>query len=99
MYVNPAFERLTGSSRSDVLGLPDAARIFAGSVSEGKRPLLDEIELRIATGCDWSGEAPTSRPDGSTYQAWGFVSAIRDADGSVTSHIAVIRDVTREREA
>ena len=59
---------------------------------------LDEIGDRVSGGNAWSGSLSSRRGDGSRLHLELTVSPVRDDDGAVTHSIALIRDVTKERE-
>jgi PAS domain S-box-containing protein len=93
-YVNPAFERVTGYTRDEVIG---------------KNPRLLQSGLQtpsfyvamwavLTSGSPWVGDLVNRRKDGSLFTEEAVVSPIRDPSGAITGYVAVQRDVTRERE-
>ncbi len=94
LYVNQAFERITGCSRTQTLG-QDWAQ-WHGTPHEPS--IHDIIFEQLKTGTAWQGRITNSRPDGTTYEAEMTVSPIRDAAGNATDFVSVIRDVTRESQ-
>jgi PAS domain S-box-containing protein len=89
-YVNAAWERLTGKSRSEALG---GRVLHVTKPIPGSRP-MEEIIPQIVSGRPWSGRLPK--------YGGGFLDAtinpVRDADGRVVQFVSVMRDVSREVE-
>lgn len=91
-YVNPAFERVTGYSREEILGQNPWI------LNSGR---LDEVLYRnlwntIKRGGTWEGRLANRRKDGTLYTADVTISPIRDALGRIVSYVAAGRDVTEE---
>jgi PAS domain S-box-containing protein len=89
-HVNPAFETVTGYTPKEVLG--QNPRIL----KSGKQ---DEVFYRnmwatILSGKTWKGRMVNKRKDGSLYTEEASISPVRDTKGSITSFVAVKRDIT-----
>ena len=93
-YANPAFERVTGYSRGEVVGktfkLVDSGRQSA----EFYRRLWDTIN----GGKVWEGHFVNKRKDGALYQEDARIAPVRDDAGDITNFVRVARDVTHELE-
>lgn len=89
-YCNPAFERSTGYSRSEVIGRNP--RIL----KSGKQDAQFYLELwsRIAGGEAWTGHFTNRKKDGTLYHAEGTISPIHDAWGHRTGYVSATRNVT-----
>ncbi len=94
-YVDPAFERITGYSRDDVLG--SNPRILQ-SGAHGPEFYAGMWEA-LTGGRSFTAPFTNRRKDGTLYQEESVISPILDESGSITSYVAVKRDVTRELEA
>lgn len=91
-YVNPAFERITGFARDEVLGRNP--RILKSGV---QGPAFYRMMWDTLTrGEIWQSRFTNRRKDGSLYQQESVISPVRDAEGHVAHFVAVARDVTRE---
>ncbi len=96
VYVNPAFERLTGYPRREAIGrncrfLLDPSR---------EQPELPALRAALAEGRPCTVVLANRRRDGSGFLNEVSIVPIRDAKGTVVQHIGTLTDVTeRERDA
>ncbi|MFZ5788618.1 MAG: PAS domain S-box protein [Acidobacteriota bacterium] len=91
-YVNPAFERVTGYPRAEVIG--SNPRILKSGVQDESfyRAMWDTLRR----GETWQGRFVNRRKDGSLYDEEASIAPVRDAGGSVVNYVATKRDVTEE---
>ena len=93
-YVNPAFEEITGYSRSEALGnrsgLLDAEKISSAHA--------DSLPETVLSGEVWEGEIIDHRKNGERYVAYQTVAPIVD-DGELDALVAVQTDITERTEA
>ncbi len=94
-YVNPAFERVTGYSRDEVLGRNP--RILQSG--EQGRSFYEAMWQTLTGGTPWAGDFVNRRKDGSLIVEEAVISPVRDGSGQLTGYVGVKRDVTRERNA
>ena len=93
IYVNSAFERLTGYGAAEALGRN--SRFLQGtgtdpsSVAEIRQALKEERGLRI--------ELLNYRKDGSSFWNELTISPLRDAKGLVTHYVGIINDRTERK--
>ncbi len=92
-YVNPAFERVSGFSREEVLG--QNPRILKSGVHGPS--FYAAMWSALTSGQSFTADVTNRRKDGSLFQEEAVISPIRDEAGAITSYVAVKRDVTRER--
>lgn len=92
-YVNPAFERISGYRRQDVLG-KNPRILKSGQQSES---FYQAMWSALAAGQPWVADFTNRREDGSLFEEEATISPIRDKDGEITGYVAVKRDVTSER--
>lgn len=93
VYVNPAFERVTGYTRAEALG--QNPRLLKSGVQSPT--FYDAMWAAISNGLPWVADMANRRKDGTLYQEEAVITPIRDPDGAITGYVAVKRDVTRER--
>ena len=91
-YVNPAFEKVTGYAKEEVLGRNPYILAADG---ENIRVYLG-IEQKIRSGCPWKGRLKNRRKDGVHLEQDIVISPIRNPAGKVVNHVVVARDITRE---
>jgi PAS domain S-box-containing protein len=92
-YVNPAFERVTGYRREEVVGKnPGLLESGFQTVS-----FYEAIWSSLASGKPWAGDLVSRHKDGSLFTEAATISPVRDSSGSTTGCVVVKRDLTRER--
>ncbi|HMN01753.1 putative bifunctional diguanylate cyclase/phosphodiesterase [Geobacter anodireducens] len=93
IYVNPAFERMTGYAGHEVLG--KNPRFLRGNDR-------DQVELRkLAMALEERREGyfvlRNYRKDGSQFMNELYVAPVRDRDGAVTNYIGIMNDISDQR--
>ncbi|ADI83323.1 putative bifunctional diguanylate cyclase/phosphodiesterase [Geobacter sulfurreducens] len=93
IYVNPAFERMTGYAGHEVLG--KNPRFLRGDDR-------DQVELRkLAMALEERREGyfvlRNYRKDGSQFMNELYVAPVRDRDGAVTNYIGIMNDISDQR--
>jgi PAS domain S-box-containing protein len=94
VYVNPAFERVSGYSSDEVVGRNP--RILQSGIQPPA--VYEDMWSTLAAGRTWTGELVNRRKDGSLYTEEVSITPVVDAGGTVTSYVAVKHDVTHLRE-
>lgn len=92
IYVNPAFEQMTGYTADEVLGKTTAI------VKSGKhdRDFYNKLWNTIESGKIWRGRFTNRKKDGTLFEEDAVISSVRDNSGKIDNYIAVKRDVTLE---
>ncbi|GGM60633.1 PAS domain S-box-containing protein [Halarchaeum rubridurum] len=90
VYVNDAFERITGYAREDVLGRN--CRFLQGPETDAAR--VDEMRRAVAAGEPTVVELRNYRADGEPFWNEVKIAPIRDDDGDVRYFVGFQRDVT-----
>ncbi|MDH3237314.1 MAG: PAS domain S-box protein, partial [Deltaproteobacteria bacterium] len=88
-YVNPAFERVTGYHRDEVIG--ENPRILKSGRQDPS--FYEELWETLIRGDVWSGVFQNLRKDGTLYEEEAVISPVRDGSGEVINYVAVKRDV------
>jgi two-component system, cell cycle sensor histidine kinase and response regulator CckA len=94
LYVNPAFERMTGYAREETVGR-NASLLKSGRHDDA---FYRDMWKTLSEGRVWSGQFANRRKDASVFLTDSTISPIRDAAGTVVNYVSVSRDVTREVE-
>ena len=89
-YVNPAFERISGYSREEVIG--KNPRILSSGKQD--KAFYKEILDTLARGQIWAGRLINKKKDGNLYECDTTISPIRDESGTIINYVYVGRDVT-----
>ncbi len=92
LFVNPAFERVTGYRRDEALGRNP--RIL----KSGRQPreFYEDLWRTILSGKPWSGRFENRRKDGSLFIEECTISPVFNQDSEIEYFVAVKRDITRE---
>ena len=95
LYVNEAFQRITGYARDEVLGRNP--RILNGGLTP--RATYEQMWATLLAGEVWRGEFHNVRKDGSAYLELATIAPIKDAGGTVTHYVAVKEDITQRKQS
>lgn len=93
LYANPAFERLTGRSMSEIVGI--SPRFMQGR--ETRRPVLDTFAQTLSAGERFHGFLTNYRGDGTKYLVEIDCRPLRTAEGRVEHFVSFEREVARRR--
>jgi len=93
-YVNPGYEKLSGFSKTELIG-KSVAEVF--TQTDYTEPRQEIIQSMLA-GEKWEGEMQTFKKDGSTYWATTVSSPFRDDDGKLEGYIIIQQDVTDRKK-
>jgi PAS domain S-box-containing protein len=92
-YVNPAFERITGYDRVEVIG--QTPRILKSGRHDAA--FYKNMWETLRRGEIWRGTFLDKRKDGTLFEEDAVISPVRDPSGQVVNYVAVKRDVTDVR--
>ncbi len=94
LYVNPAFERISGFAREEVIGKKPG--IFKSG--EHDAAFYDDLWQTISNGSIWRGRFINRRKDGTFYTEDAVISPVSDASGRINNYVAVKRDITESQK-
>jgi PAS domain S-box-containing protein len=92
LYANPAFEKTSGYSIEEALGM-NPSILKSGKQDE---EFYRQLWTSILRGEVWSGHFFNKRKDGTLYEEEAMISPVRNEAGEIINFVAVKRDVTRE---
>jgi PAS domain S-box-containing protein len=90
VYVNKAFEQMTGYTRAEVLGRN--CRFLQGD--DRSQPSLDDVRAALRTQRDFVAVVRNYRKDGSLFWNEMRVSPLYDASGEVSHYLGILAEVT-----
>lgn len=94
VYVNPAFERMTGYGADEAIGKTYGLLIGPGTDGEA----IARLRLAIARREECRLVLRTYRRDGSTFWSELSLSPIRSEQGQVTHLVGIQNDITQRRQ-
>ena len=95
VYVNPAFERMTGYSADEVIGYN--CRFLQGE--DRDQPDLEEIRTAIAETRECRAMLKNYRKDGTSFWNELHIAPVYGLDGRLASYVGIQNDVTKRKEA
>jgi PAS domain S-box-containing protein len=93
VYINPAFERMTGYTAAEVVGRNP--RFLQGPASD--RRVLDRLRTDLEAGRSFQGETVNYRKDGTPFTMAWRIAAVRDPSGRATHYVAAQDDLSALR--
>ncbi len=91
-YANPAFERMLGYDKGEMVGW------HAGLLKSGKhdRIFYQNIRETLISGKVWSGKGINKKKDGTFVDVDITMSPVRERSGNIINYVCIHRDITRE---
>ncbi len=93
VYVNAAFERMTGYSRDEIIGRN--CRFLQGE--DRDQAGLERLRTSIQKGEATRVELVNYRKDGAAYWVNLYVTPVNDAAGNITHHVGVVEDISERK--
>jgi two-component system, sensor histidine kinase and response regulator len=94
-WANPAFTRLTGYARDEIIG-QHTRMLKSGKQDPSFYKVLWET---ISAGSVWNGELINRRRDGSTYIEEMTITPVRGASGAIEHFVSIKQDITARKNA
>lgn len=93
IYVNPAFEKVTGYNKEELIGKNPSI------ISSRKYPreFWSKVWGAISAGKVWTGEIENRRKDGQAVYTQLLISPIIDGDARVIGYLGAHRDITEQK--
>jgi len=95
LRVNEAFTRVTGYTAEEAIGQTPSL------LKSGRHDALfyQDMGNALQRQGHWKGEIWNRRKNGEIYPEWLSISAVRDAQGSISHYVASFLDITQRKEA
>jgi two-component system, cell cycle sensor histidine kinase and response regulator CckA len=91
-YVNPAYEKITGRLRDEVVGsTPEFLQI-----KNKESKLANDIWRKLTIGKTWSGTIESRKKDGNPFSEEITISPVFNNAGTLINFVAVKRDITKQ---
>ncbi|PIE56841.1 MAG: hypothetical protein CSA34_02455 [Desulfobulbus propionicus] len=94
VYVNPAFEEITGYDFSEVIG--KNPNILNSGHSRALR--FNHLWKEISSGRVWRGNFTNRKKDGTLFEEEATITPVRGHDGRLRHFVAVKRDITQQKQ-
>ena len=92
LYVNPAFERITGYISSEIVGQNPRILKSGRHNAAFYQQMWDTLSHRKV----WAGHVINKKKNGTLYEEETSISPVFDSNGAIVNYVAVKRDVTQE---
>ena len=94
LYVNPAFEKMTGYTQEEIIG--KTPRILQGEKTN--RAALEELKAKLSRGDFFEGTTVNYKKDGSEYYVEWSISPVKDKEGNPLYFVSIQKDITEKIE-
>lgn len=94
LYINPAFEKISGYKLSEALG--KTSRILKSGKHDDK--FYKNLWNTISAGKSWTGTFINKQKTGGFYYINAIIFPIKDGSGNIINYAAVQRDITSEKK-
>ena len=91
--INPAFSRMTGYSREEVIG--QHARLLRSGRHD--QLFYEKLWHTISTAGNWQGEIWNRRKNGDIYPALLSIAAVHDEKGKISNYTGMIFDLSQHK--
>ncbi len=95
IYVNPAFEKITGYAWDDAVGRNCSSFIYGTTDTPSG---LESIRTAFEQGREGQALVYSYRKDGTPYWNELIITPVRDNDGTLTHFIGIMKDVTQRKQ-
>lgn len=92
--LNPAYEKITGYNRSELIG--EKTRM----IGSGQTPpaVFAEMWRQLNTRGKWVGEVVNRRKDGGLWHSYLSITRVLDEQGDVLAYVGIARDISHRKE-
>lgn len=93
LFVNPAFELVTGYSMSEVVG--KNPRVLKSGLHE--QDFYENMWSSLKVLGEWKGEVWNRKKNGEIYPEWMSISSIKDEKGENVNYIGIFSDISHQK--
>lgn len=93
LFVNPAFELVTGYSMSEVVG--KNPRVLKSGLHE--QDFYKNMWSSLKEHGEWKGEVWNRKKNGEIYPEWMSISSIKDGKGESLNYIGIFSDISHQK--
>lgn len=90
--VNKAFYRITGKSKTEMVGCPFKFEGYPESFTQG-------VKKHLITQGSWHGEVESRRSNGESYFSDLNIDVIRDENGNISHFVGAFSDITTRKQS
>ena len=90
LYVNPAFEKMTGYKKEEIIG--QTPRLLQGEKTN--RAALEELKAKLSRGEFFEGTTVNYKKDGTEYYVEWNISPVKNAQGEILFFVSIQKDIT-----
>jgi PAS domain S-box-containing protein len=94
-YVNPAFEQTTGYRSEEVIG--KTPRVLKSGIHD--ESLYENLWSTVLAGETYRGTLVNRKKSGELYHAENTITPVKDANGTTTHLVAVVKDITERKKS
>jgi PAS domain S-box-containing protein len=94
LYVNPAFERITGYPGGEIVG--QTPRILQSGKQD--HDFYEQMWKTLKGGEIWHGRMINKRKDGSLYEEDSTIAPVKGPSGAIINYVEIQRDVTQQSQ-
>ena len=92
-HVNPAYTRIMGYAREEVIGKNPG---FSKSGRHDKK-FYQAMWAKIHTEGTWEGELWDRRKDGAVFPKWLSINTIKDYQGKIAHHVGIFMNISHQK--
>lgn len=93
-YVNPALEKLSGYSETELIGMTPSTL----KSTNNELDVIEPMTQILNEGNEWIGEFVNQRKDGSDYWVRSIISPVKNDRGEITNFIAIEDDISDNKK-
>jgi PAS domain S-box-containing protein len=91
IYANPAFEKMTGWSREEIIG--KTPRILQGPKTNFD--IFNDLKSCLRNGKSWQGRTINYRKNGTQFHMEWSITPVKNKEGEIYQYIAVQKEITQ----